>query len=1064
MQKLVLLVSFVIVGCLSLFAQTSTTITGTITDNDGLPIPGAAVMVKGTTTGTVTDFDGKYSINVPAGAETLLFRLVGMEDQDQLIAGRSVIDVVMASDVEELDDIVVVAYGSATRGSLTGAVSQINSKDIEKSISTSATSALEGVAPGVQVNSTYGEPGKDPEIRIRGIGTVNGKADPLFVVDGVPFNGNITDLNSNDIESMTVLKDASSASLFGNRAANGVVLITTKRAKNDSKPVVTMYTNHGAFVRGIAEYERLDADKWMEIQWRGMKNYALSTESLGITDEAAASQYASEHLIGDLVKRNVYDAADDALFDADGKLIAKKKAGYDDTNWQDAVQKTGYRQEWGLSYTSSNERHNLYASFDYLNEEGYIITTGFERFSARVNSQITPTDWFKLGVNVYGTKQQQNYNSSANSTYYANPFYGTRRMAPVYPIYLHNEDGSYALDDNGEKQYDTVSDYLSNRNIVYELYADNERNNRYTVDGTVYGTFILPYGFEATVKANDNIRIRSYQSYNNPKIGDGAANNGRFKSGEYRFQTINFQQQINWSHEYDLSHVDALLAHESYSYKSRVISGMNTDMSLAGVYVMSNFTTNSNLDGYEEEDNTESYLGRLRYNYNDTYFLEASFRRDGSSRFSSDRRWGNFWSFGAAWDMTSEDFISNLGWFNYLKLRASYGQVGNNAGIDTYAYQALYEIGKNGGSAALYTKQLSANDLQWEANHTFDVALEGNLFGRFDFSVGYFNKISENLLFEVPLPSSAGSYIWGDYAYMTNFQNIGSLRNSGWELSADVDVIKGNGWLWKVGVDASFIKNKIEELPNHEDIQKGSYRRLSEGHALNDFYTYHFEGVDQMTGNSLYTLDEEQKADAEQAGKLVSINGKDYTTDVTYGKRDWAGSPFPKCYGSIHTDLSWKNISLSILSTYQIGGKVYDSSYADLMSTSASSANANHKDILKSWNGVPAGMTETSANRIKKNGIPVVNHNLTSYNNAGSDRWLIDASYLVMKNITLSYSLPKNWMDAIGVLDITVKGGVENAFTLTKRQGLNPQYSYSGAQDATYVTARIFNVGATIKF
>ena len=1066
MRKLLLLASFLVVAFISAMAQ-STTITGTVTGEDGLPIPGAAVMVKGTTSGTVTDMDGKYTINAPADAEALIFRFVGMVDQEQSISGRTVINAALESDWEEIDEVVVVAYGSAKRGSLTGAVTRVGSDKIEQSIGTSVTGALEGAAPGVQVNNTYGEPGAAPTIRIRGLGSVNGSNAPLVVVDGVPYNGSIADINSNDIESMTVLKDASSAALYGSRAANGVILINTKGASG-GKSIVTFTANFGLFTRGIKEYERLGADDWMKVQWTGMKNSVLSDEEL-TNDPDVAAAYATEHLIGDLVNRNIYNADDNKLFDAEGNLVASVLPGYTDLDWVDAVEQTGHRQQYGMSYQSNNEKYTLFASFDYMDEEGYIINTEFKRFSGRVNSTISPKKWCKLGVNLAGSQAKRNYNSSAYGTYYANPFYITRQMAPVYPIYLHNADGSFALDDNGNIQYDLTSSYLKNRHIIYERKTDKQEIERYNLDGTVFATAYLPFDIDVTVKANENIINSSTSRFNNSNIGDGAANNGRMVETRTRTQTINFQQLINWSHEFDVHHVDALLAHESYKYSYRYLTGMNTDQMVDGLTVISNFSTNSYLYGADDEETIESYLARARYNYDEKYFLDASFRTDGSSRFDESNRWGQFFSVGGAWDITREDFISGNDYVDFLKLRASFGQVGNNKvlnGTDDnyYASQALYALDKNASSAALFVQQLSAKDVKWETTQTVDIAIESRLFSRLNLNVGYFDKTSKDLLFQVKLPGSVGAAIGNDEENLTQLKNIGRVKNSGWELSADIDILQ-NDIKWNVGADATFIKNKIKKLPNGEDIANGSLRRYSEGHSMFEFYTYHFEGVDQLTGKSLYEIDDDKIATAEKQGELVEINGKQYTTDVNYGKRDWRGNAMPKVYGAMHTTLSWKGLALNVLATYQLGGKVFDSGYRSLMQTSASSASAQHKDILKSWSGAPEGMTETSSNRIKKNGIPIIDHNRTDKNNDSSaDRWLISANYLVLKNVNLTYSLPGSIVSKLDLESITFNAGVENAFTLTKRQGLNPQYGFNGAQDATYTTARLFNVGATIKF
>ena len=991
--------------------------------------------------------------------------------QSQEVVIRPTLKVVLKADAEVLDEVVVVAYGTAKKESLTGSVSAIDSKKIEQRIGTSVTGALEGSAPGIQVNNSYGEPGSNPSIRIRGFGTVStnsGAADPLYVVDGVPFDGNMSDLNAADVESISVLKDAASSALYGNRAANGVILITTKRGKEYGKTSISLSANQGIYNRGIPEYDRLGADSWMEAQWTGMKNYAMTLSSL-LLNEADASTYATQHLIGDLVKKNIYNAEDDALFDSNGNLTAQKLSGYNDLDWFKELQRNGHRQEYTLSATTSGEKYNVYSSVSYLKEEGYIISTNFERYSGRINSTYNPTKWLKAGVNIAATTSIQNYNSSAYSSYYANPFYTARNMAPVYSIYLHNTDGSYALDANGNKQYDLTSDYLSNRHIIYELYNDKQERRRNTLSGQTFATITLPYNIDITIKGDLSHRTNNESEYNNPNIGDGATNNGRLTNYAYQYNTHNVQQQVSWKHNFGEHHLDLLVGHENYEYLKKVTYGMNTDMSVEGNYTMGNFTTNSYYTGYDDEYKTESYLSRARYNFNEKYFADASFRRDGSSRFHPDHRWGNFYSLGVSWNIKKENFMQSVAWVDYLKFRASYGEVGNDAGVNYYGYMALYNLDKNGGSGALVKKSLSADDIKWETTQTVDLGLEGHLFDRLNFSIGYFDKRSKDLLFQVKLPLSAGSYPYDeDNTNMTQYKNIGTISNHGFEFSADVDVIRTKEWTWNLGADATLIKNKVVKLPDGNDILHG-LQKYSEGHSIYEFWTYHYVGVDQMTGNALYSIDPDKSASASTNGKLVSINGTDYTTDTTYGLKGWAGSALPDVYGSFFSTVTWKDLSFNALFTYSLGGKVYDSSYKNLMDTGASSASALHKDILNSWSGIPSGVTETSTNRISSNGIPVINHNLSTYNNGTSDRWLTDASYLVLKNINISYRFPRRILGSLGIEGLSINAGVENLFTITSRKGLNPQYSFSGysangEEDDTYMTARVYNLGLTLKF
>ena len=1061
-RKLMLLLACLFVGIGLVTAQTQRVTGVVISEEDGQPVIGASVVVKGTQLGTITGVDGDFTLpNVPSSAKTLVVSFVGMQKAE--VAIKANMKVMLKPDAELIEEVVVVAYGTAKKESLTGSVSVVDSKKIEKRITTSVTGALEGSAPGVQVNNTYGEPGTAPTIRVRGFGTmVSGASSPLYVVDGVPFDGNIAEINSYDIESMSILKDAASSALYGNRAANGVVLITTKSGRGTGKPSITLQVNQGIYNRGLPEYERLEIKDWMETQWTALKNYAM-TGAMAL-DATAAATYATEHIVGDYIHRNIFDKADNALFDSNGKLVANVLPGYDDLDWNKDIERNGHRQEYNLSGSTSSEKLSVYSSVGYLKENGYIKTTGYERYSARINTSFTPNKWLKAGINLNGQHAKRNYNSSAYSNYYSNPFYVNRFRAPIYPLFMHNADGSYQLDEFGEKIYDTTSSYLDNRNISYELRNNKQESVRNVLGAQAFATVSLPYGFGVTVKGDVNYSTTNNQKFDNPVIGDGATNNGRFTSSAYQYTTVTGQQLLTWNKNYGVHNIDLMMGHENYSYEQKYTSGMNTGMAVSGNLVLGNFLTNSYYEGYDDEDKTESYLARARYNYDEKYFVEGSFRRDGSSRFHPDNRWGNFFSLGASWNAKREAFLQDVDWVNALKVRASYGEVGNNAAVGLYAYMALYEIDKNAGEAALIKQALAAPDIKWETTQTVDLAVEGRLFDRLNFSIGYFDKRSKDLLFEVRLPLSAGSYPHGGSQNMTQWKNIGTVSNRGWEISLDYDIIANRKLRWNVGLDATFLKNKIVKLPEGKDILNGS-QNFSEGHSIYEFYTYHYVGVDQLNGNALYTIDPEKAEAASKAGALATINGTDYTYDTTYAKRDWAGSALPDVYGSVRSNLEWKGFSLNALFTYSLGGKTMDGTYQSLMSTNtASSADALHKDILNSWREAPAGMSESSANRIDPNGIPTIDINRSSYNNSTSDRWLTSSSYLVMKNLSLGYSLPKQWLKPLGVQGLTLTAGVENLFTITSRKGLNPQYSFSGGSDNTYVTARVYNFGLNVKF
>lgn len=1059
------LLSFLVVClCAVNFAFAQKTVTGKVMDREtGEPVIGASVLVKGTQLGTATDLDGKFTIkNVPNSAATLMVSYIGMNTTE--VAAKSNVTVYLTSSAKNLKDVVVVAYGTQKRESVTGAMAIVDSKTIDQHIATSATAALEGSAPGIQVNSTYGEPGAAPKIRIRGFSTINGDNDPLYVVDGTVFDGNISEINAADIESFSVLKDAASAALYGNRAANGVVLITTKKGKGGNVPSISLRVNQGFYNRGIPEYDVMKADQWMESAWMGLKNFAMNGAMQ--LSEADAKAYATKNIIGDYAKLNIYDKADDALFDADGKLVANILPGYaNDLDWAKDIERNGYRQDYTLSGGISGEKFNVYSSVGYLKEKGYALATDYERYTARINSEFRPYKWLTTGLNLSGTHGKRNYNNTAYGTYYANPFYVARTMVPLYPVHAHNADGTPIYDEMGEAEYN-FDFYLDNRNIAYERRQDVEDNRRNALLATAYATINLPYGFSATVKGNTDWSNSNRTKYNNPNIGDGATNNGRFTSSAYQYHTYTFQQLLNWEHSYGLNNITVLAGHENYSYDYKYTTGMMTDMAVANNLVLGNFLTYSYFSGYDFADKTESYLAKATYNYDEKYFADFSFRRDGSSRFAKDNRWGNFYSFGAAWNAKREAFLANVDEVDILRLHAAFGEVGSLSGLSGYyPSMALYEIDKNGGKPAFIKSQLAAPDIKWETTRTFDVGVDARFLDRINFTASYFNKRNVDLLFAVRLPLTAGGYAHDeDYQNMTQYRNIGTMQTQGLELAIDGDIVKTKDWKWNLGIDATFANTKVLKLPNGEDIQHGS-QRYSEGKPIYSWYTYHWEGVDQMTGRSVYTLDPEKKEAAEKAGMLTTINGTDYALDTTYGLRDFRGSATPTVYGAIKSDLSYKNISLNMLFTYSLGGKCLDGSYQTLMSTnSASSARGYHQDLAKSWRAVPEGMTEDSPNRIDPNILPILDFYSSTYNNSMSDRWLTSSSYFICKNINLSYRFPKRLCNAIGINGIALNAGVENLFTLTSRKGLNPQYSFAGGSDDTYVTARAWNLGVVFNF
>ncbi|MDO4497681.1 MAG: SusC/RagA family TonB-linked outer membrane protein [Bacteroidales bacterium] len=538
MKKLLTLTVVSALGTAGMLAQTKTVVGKVVAEADGEPIIGASVVVTNTTNGTVTDIDGNFSVKVADDAKTLTISYVGMETQVVNITGKHM-TISLGEDSEVLDDVVVVAYGTQRKTSLTGAIQSVKTEAIEARPTSSVTSALEGTVAGVQVNSTYGAPGSDPDIRIRGIGTVNGSSAPLYILDGVAYGGNISDLNPADIESISVLKDAASAALYGNRASNGVVLIQTKKGKN-GRLNVSLDIKQGTYNRGIKEYERANAREWMEIEWQNLKNSRMSTAG---EDAATAAAYASENLISDIVYLNIFNKPDNQLFDANGKMVkdAQILRGYQgDLDWFKEGLRAGYRQDYNLSAHGANDLADYRFSAGYLEENGYLKDSGFDRITASAAINVKPRKWIKTGLNVTGSYQNfQNTNGGSDGSY-TNAFMYARNIAPVYPVHLHDvKTGEYILDENGKKQYDPGSytdengdiivtrNQFQDRHVYYENQLNYDKTTRMTFNTTGYVDFILPYGFTATVKGNLNLRNNRNYTYNSAVIGDGKGSLGR---------------------------------------------------------------------------------------------------------------------------------------------------------------------------------------------------------------------------------------------------------------------------------------------------------------------------------------------------------------------------------------------------------------------------------------------------------------------------------------------------------------------------------------------------------
>lgn len=1071
-RRLTFLLSLLVLSVGLVSAQVSKVTGVVVSAEDGEPVIGASVLVVGTNLGTITDIDGKYEIaNVPADAKHLRISYVGMETQ-QVSIKPGMIRTELRSDTEVIDEVVVVAYGTAKKSSFTGSASVVGAKNIEKRAITNATSALEGNTSGVQVTSALGQPGESASVRIRGFGSVNASNAPLYVVDGAVYNGDISNINPSDIESMTVLKDAASTSLYGSSAGNGVILITTKKGSNTSGGTgITLNISQGWSSRAYDDYARVGVYDYYPLQWQMLKNSRISS---GDTAEEAAL-YASENIIDELKYNPFVGVADTEIVGTDGRLnpAANALKWGDDLDWEDAAYSTGYRQEYNVSYNSSNEKSDSYASVGYLKDNGYMLKTDFERYSGRVNYNVYPVKWFKSGVNLGLVRTNSNYSTSTsdNSSGYSNLSRFIRTMAPIYPVHKHDlETGEYldaennSTTDPSQYTYDYEGARISSNGrdaIAETLWNEREISNMNTT-ARVYATIMPIEGLSLTVNyALENTDLRR-KVYENPLVGDGTSGPGRLNLLTTRTLTQTFNQLINYNKSFGNHTFDILLGHENYEYKYEYEYAMKIGEVISGIYDFENFTSINELSSYTNRYRKEGYFGRLNYDYADKYYASISYRHDGSSRFSKDNRWGNFWSFGASWRISEEDFMKDISWLSNLKLRASYGQTGNDAILDAdddasyYPYQLLYTLGVNNASeAGIYLSSLVDTNLKWETQVSADVAIEFGLFdNRLTGSLEYFTKQSKDLLFDTSIPLSNG--------VSSIVQNIGKVKNNGVEFDLNYQLLRRNDWTFSIGVNGTHIKNKVTQLPagNENGIVTGS-KKYMVGHSIYEFWLRQWYGVNPENGDGLYYLDTDAYNEADGTlsesvkSTLVTIDGKQLTNSYRYAKYDYSGSAIPKLYGGFNFNLGYKDFELSAVFSYSLGGKVLDLTYANLMATDEFGY-AMSEDVKKAWQK-PGDITDVP--RLDANST-----HATSIGQSYSTRWLTNANYLNLRTVTLSYNLPAKWLHHVMVKNARLSVSAENLFMIKARQGLNPQANYAGVSYNEYMPARNITLGLNVSF
>lgn len=960
--------------------------------------------------------------------------------------GASVMAQVDSTKTQEIEEVVVVAYGTQKKSTLTGANVQIGAKQIEDRPISNVLTALDGAGAGIQIAAGSGQPGDGPTIRIRGAGSFLASNSPLIVVDGIPFPGDLSSINPNDIESLNVLKDASSTSLYGSSAANGVILVTTKKGKKNSSRV-TLNSSTGIISRFVEEYDRVGPADYYSLAWESMRNGRFTARPQDGLQ--AANNFATANLITGNLRTNVFNVPNAELV-VDGVFNPNATLKYNDFDWADALIGVGFRNDHSVSFSGGNDKSTFYSSMNYLKEEGYLIKSDFERIGLRLNADSQVKSWLKLGTSINGTitSGSNAVDGADNNAAFINPYRWTRTMGPIYSPYQHDPiTGARLYDENGQVLYDEGgqrgAEGASGRNVVWETLLNENTTNTYNLQSNVFAEFkLLP---ELTFRTNAayNFRGTLNKTYTNTLIGDaigiGAASRDAFFRRDFTWNQI-----LTYAKSFGNHNFNVLGGHENIEYKWDRLYGYKRTQVLDGIFDFENFVENSTLTSANPRRSKEGWFGRINYDYNEKYLLEGSIRWDGSSRFSEDVRWQSFWSAGAGWVISKENFISNVKAIDFLKLRGSYGEVGND-GLDSfYAYRSLFSLGYNNGSqpGTLLTR-VADPLISWETKAQSDVALEFELFNRrIKGTFEYYTSETKDLLFATQKPVNAG--IPGNQIET----NIGNLVNKGYEITISADVIKNQNVSWNVTAYGTSYKNEVTKL---DQAFINGTKRIAQGEDLYAFWLRTWYGVDPTDGNALFVLDQTAFPDT-TAADIRTVNGVLVTTNQNKALYEYQGSAIPDFFGNVSTTLSVKNWELSAAFNYQFGGLIYDSNYATIMG-GYPQGGALHADILERWT-TPGQITN----------VPVLNSSLVVGPSAASSRWLIDASYVMLRNASLGYNFNRDVVKNIGVNSLKLFVSGENLWIDSKRKGLEPYQNFTGTTTNRYSPARIVTFGLNATF
>lgn len=1070
------------------FAQQKT-ISGTVSDDSG-GLPGVSVLIKGTTTGSETDFDGKYSIKTKVG-DVLVFTYLGYKTVERTVGAANTINITMVEGGEVLDEVVVVGYGTSTKKSFAGTASTVKAEQLEVKNFSNVTQALTGEVAGVTVINGSGQPGTVATIRIRGYGSVNGNRAPLYVVDGVPFQGSLNSINPADIKSTTVLKDATATAIYGSRGANGVVLITTKTGSS-SKSFIEVDVKTSINDQILPRYNVItNPEEYIGLVWEGLFNRGNldgTTVPAGGVDFANATLFTGNGIGG--IGYNMWNVPDAAsLIDPATRAVRPGVTRkYTPGSYTDAAFDAAIRTEANLRMGGGSENSKYFISFGYLDDNGYALNTSFKRYTTRLNVDSKIRSWLKVGSNIaYAYSESQNNGQTAGSE---NLFEFADKMAPIYPVFLRDDNGDLVPDPVfGGNQYDygAASGFrarpnANNLNPIGSALYDFVGTIRHEINGNFSTDVTFSDDLKLEVRYGGQYLISRNKSFRNKFYGTGVASLGTLATNDNEFLTESFLQLLRYNKQFGDHSIDALVAHESFDYTRTNSTQFKGTQASPLILELDNFVTNlSPATGFNEGFSIESYFSQVNYNYDNTYYLTASVRTDGSSRFINDK-WGVFGSVGGAWVATNEDFLKDHNLITFLKLKASYGITGDQGGVGFFDANDTFNVSNLGGSVSISPRGNGNPDLTWETSKMFQTGVEFSLSKYVDGTIDYYNKRTDNLIFDRRVGPSQGIAIIR--------VNDGELENSGIEFDFTGHLINKENFSLDLSVNGEIINNEITTMPldpatgapKYLDNSAGNYG-WSQGRSIFDFYMREWAGVDPADGRPMWFQYYDDKngnnvVDAGETGFQIIENGQntnqtgsivEYLARVpganiqkvvtkTYANATevYANkSAIPDVRGAFRLSGKISNFNFATQFTYSLGGYAYDAQYGELMSDRFGAAGNNfHRDILNRWQN-PGDITD----------VPILSDAFIPNVTSGSTRFLTKTDFIALNNATVGYTIPQRFLEKTGLDFVNIWMSGDNLYLKSARKGFNPNTSESGNSGRRlYAPMTTITLGVRVKF